>query len=1661
MVNSQKFLQIFNASPTPTSIIKIDDPAFTILRVNKAYSDMTKRKAEELIGKSLFEAFPSNPNETKPTGVEKLRQSFQKVIATQQADEIPSIRYDIKLRGDAFEQEYWKVINTPVFDENGKVEFIINSATNITEQQLSEHITNLMLNNTEDSFIYIDRDLVIHGFNELFAKNYKDIFGIEVKKGNSILDYADPERHEVIKGIYDRVFEGETVERELKQETQDGDIRYFSIRYKPALDKNDTLIGSFISLLEITGEKKATLELEEKEARFRSLVEQAGDVVVILNESGKPKYITPSVEDIFGYSQEEATKLNLRDVTHPEDLETVNTAISKAFEKPGKNISVPPVRMKLKDGSWRWFETSVTDLRHEPSVQGIVDNIRDVHEQVTTKELLASSKARYQSLIQTVNGIIWEADANSFLFRYISPQSEKILGYRPDEWVGVKDFWKNKIHPDDRKDAVKYCHQKVKDGENHTFEYRMKHSKGHYIWIRDVVTVIQDNGKPSILRGLMMDITETRKAQKELRKAEEKLRNVVEHSTNMFYQHDTKGVLNYVSPQSEKFLGYSPERSNKDWTEFITDHPINKEGERITQKAIETGKVQQPYELQLETGDGRIIWVEVNEAPLKENGEVVGIVGSLTDITDRKEYEEKLQKSLERYDYASKATRDAIYDWDIVNNDLHWGEGFKTLFGHEPGEGVYPLEKYVESVHPDDSAEALRDLEFTLQDTSMSKWSYEYRFQKADGSYAHVVENGYIVRNKDGKAVRMIGAIRDISEAKKVEIQTHLQHEVTRFFKSEDRLNSILEKLLKYLAEYERFNLAEVWLVDRNQTHLNLISNVAIDKTGKEFYKYSSDIIQFKKAEGLPGKVWQNKHKEIWENINKEKRFRRINSAKKSGLKSAYGLPLFHNEILIGVLVLASDQTVDKSQNKVEAYEVLQDFLGAEIKRKQQEEEMQLLFEGSPDILAVVAPNNKFVKVNQAFCNLLGYTEEELTSSPFEKFIHPDDLKETRQEYHENISGQQQADHFLNRYITKSGEYRWISWTSSEVFGKDNYMFAYGRDITEKAQLEQLLNQAQRMARIGGWELDLRNEELYWSPITKEIHEVEPDFEPDLETSINFYKEGESRETIINAISKAKEQGSSWDVELEIITAKGNERWVRAKAEPIFLDGKCISLFGSFQDITDRKESERELEKAYQEKETILESIGDAFFALNKNWIVTYWNKEAEHILGKSKEDIIGKNLWDEYKDAKDLAFYEQYHKAVEKQVNVYFEEYYPILDKWFEVSAYPSNSGLSVYFKDITERKVAEKELKKAYKEKETILESIDDGFFTIDHNFTVTYWNLQAERLLHTPKQEILGEHLWDVFDDAIDTLSYTNYHRALHQKTTVSFEDYYEALDKWFEVNAYPSTEGISVFFKDITERKKARRQLEELNEELKKQTEELAASNAELEQFAYVASHDLQEPLRMVSSFLTQLDKKYSDQLDEKANQYIHFAVDGAQRMRQIILDLLNYSRLNQDHDNRENTDLNKTLEDVQSLERSVIKETGAKVQVESLPTLYVNSGAIKQIFQNLLSNALKYQKSGSTPKIKISAKELDTHWKFCVEDNGIGINPEFQETIFQIFQRLHTRDQYSGTGIGLAISKKIVERHGGEIWVESEEGAGSRFYFTLEKESDTENSNNDK
>ena len=372
----------------------------------------------------------------------------------------------------------------------------------------------------------------------------------------------------------------------------------------------------------------------------------------------------------------------------------------------------------------------------------------------------------------------------------------------------------------------------------------------------------------------------------------------------------------------------------------------------------------------------------------------------------------------------------------------------------------------------------------------------------------------------------------------------------------------------------------------------------------------------------------------------------------------------------------------------------------------------------------------------------------------------------------------------------------------------------------------------------------------------------------------------------------------------------------------------------------------------------------------------------------------------------------------------------------------------------EVTERQRVEAELRESRAHLKEITDVLADGVMVVNARSRVTFMNPEAERLLGWRASELADQDSHEVL-----------HHRpggSVCQRETCAVaralgtgeihrwpEDYFLRKDGSFlpvSLVAAPIVRenlvvGSVVSFQDISERLA-------VQAALKHYADSLERSNKELEHFAYVASHDLQEPLRKIGSFTELLARKYQGRLDEKADSYIGYIVDGAQRMQILINDLLTFSRVTTKGKEFAPVDCNALLARVQQDLDLSLKESGGRLSVAELPTVMADAVQLGQVFQNLIANAIKYRAAGHPSEIAVTAQERDHDWLFSVRDRGIGIEPQHFERVFQLFQRLHTREEYSGTGIGLALCKKIVERHGGKIWLESAPGKGSTFFFTV-------------
>jgi PAS domain S-box-containing protein len=536
----------------------------------------------------------------------------------------------------------------------------------------------------------------------------------------------------------------------------------------------------------------------------------------------------------------------------------------------------------------------------------------------------------------------------------------------------------------------------------------------------------------------------------------------------------------------------------------------------------------------------------------------------------------------------------------------------------------------------------------------------------------------------------------------------------------------------------------------------------------------------------------------------------------------------------------------------------------------------------------------------------------------------------------------------------------------------------------------------------------------------------------------------------------AFKEGSVKDYPLQIRRRDGHLTPVIYNAS-VYRDeaGEVIGVFAAARDISERKRAEEAVRQVNAYNRSLIEASLDPLVTIAPDGKITDVNVATETITGYSRDALIGTDFSNYFTEPAKAR--EGYLKAFEKGS----VKDYPLEIRNKNGRMTPVNYNASVYrdeagkvigvfaaARDMTVQKRAEEAVRLAYAYNRSLIEASLDPLVTISPDGRVTDVNAATEKVTGYSRAELIGTDFSNYFTDpdkaregymqVFKEGSVTDYPLQIRRRDGHVTPVVYNASVYRDEAGRVT---GVFAAARDVTELNRA-------EEALKQQIVEVERSNAELQQFAYVASHDLQEPLRMVASYVKLLDRRYRDKLDADGVDFINYAVEGSTRMQQMINDLLAYSRVGTKGKLFEPTDLELTFKQALENLRVSIAESNAVVTHDPLPTIMADDVQILQLFQNLIGNAIKFRSADRSPAVHVSAKKKGGAWEFSVSDNGIGIEPEYFDRIFIIFNRLNTRPEYPGSGIGLAICKKIVERHGGRIWVESKPGKGSRFSFTI-------------
>lgn len=736
----------------------------------------------------------------------------------------------------------------------------------------------------------------------------------------------------------------------------------------------------------------------------------------------------------------------------------------------------------------------------------------------------------------------------------------------------------------------------------------------------------------------------------------------------------------------------------------------------------------------------------------------------------------------------------------------------------------------------------------------------------------------------------------------------------------------------------------------------------------------------------------------------------------------------------------------------------------AEEQIRRDRQDVQLILDSLPSFVYFKDTRNNILRVNQAVADALGFERNIIEGKNASEFYPADADSEFLDDLEVIKSRKAKVG-----VVKKLGD-RWLQTDKIPILnseGKVYRLIVVATDITHSRMLEEqthrsriMLEQTSRLAEVGGWEVDLTTRQAIWSDEVCRIHEVDSGYTPSLEESLDYYTD-QSGPKIKHAVWESLEKPASWDLELSMVTAKGNHRWVRAIGQSEFKDGKITRLVGSLQNITEQKKARSRLQLT---QHTVDFSIDAIFFVL-RDGSIAYSNTTASKYLNYSREQISEMKIFEFDEEMTSDDWQNRWQELKESMVLISNSVFTRSDQTQFECE-----TKLAFFEFDDQEIVVATiRDISKSHRERQLrnlLFERSNDAHLLFDESGIIECNQAAVEMLGMKDKSEVMSHHPAE-FSPEYQSDGQRSLDKSI-QMDSIAHEKGFHRFD-WIhqkqdgtefpcEVTLTPveldTGRALLVVWHDISERVEREQQLNEINSklasitsDLQKSNQLLSESNLELQQFAYVASHDLQTPLRGIAGFSEFLRDEYEGKLDETADDYIGRIVGGCQRMQQLINDLLSFSRVESKATEFTTIDLGDVFADAKALSQAEIEANDAEITAGKLPEVKGDSAQLSQLFQNLIGNAIKYR-TDQNPVVKISAV-TDEQWvTIQIEDNGIGIEPLHHDRIFQIFKRLHSQQEYPGTGIGLAVCRRIVTRHGGKIWVESNGDKGSVFKFTL-------------
>jgi PAS domain S-box-containing protein len=727
-------------------------------------------------------------------------------------------------------------------------------------------------------------------------------------------------------------------------------------------------------------------------------------------------------------------------------------------------------------------------------------------------------------------------------------------------------------------------------------------------------------------------------------------------------------------------------------------------------------------------------------------------------------------------------------------------------------------------------------------------------------------------------------------------------------------------------------------------------------------------------------------------------------------------------------------------------------------------------------------PDSESLNWSDGVFRMLGYEprEFEVNLASALTIIHEDDRNRSMA-YMQEVLTQNLEYNIRKRLIKKDGKVIWVNSKAKLHYEEESgqkKLIGVFQNITEYVQTKEKLKNVKKKNRslienLDGifWEADAQTFEiLYVSP---QVERITGYSQTECLETKNFWKDHIHPEDKRDSVQLCHEETMGLrdhSFDYRFLTKEGKTIWLNDRVKVISKNGRPSKLQGLMVDITREKEISQALKNEINLNQSLIQKLPSVFFLFTTEGKFLLWNHQLEMESGYSPEEIASMSPEDFFAPEDHETVRNHIRKVVEEGSSD-FElekvskngERTPFL---FSVSGYSYHNQNCIFGtgQNISELVESRKSNAQHIERYQIVTQATSDAIWDYDRKKDSLYWGEGFLSLFgYDPR------HIEPTFEFLLSLIHPEDRGRIL--KLIQVYISPKSTKQNWLEEYRFLKSDGTyavvldkAIFIRDesghvirvvgamqdVSKQKDIERSLKNLNQQLEKNVHDLALSNLELQQFAFVASHDLQEPLRMISSFLGLLERRYKSILDDKALEYIGFAANGANQMKKIILDLLELSRVGKVDGKKEKLDMGALIEEIKMYLRKPIQSKNAVITYENLPIISTYKTPVLQIFQNLIVNGLKYSKADVSPQITIRSRDIGQYWEFTVADNGIGIDPEYFNKIFVVFQRLHGKKDFDGSGIGLSIVKKSVGFLEGEITVRSEVGSGSEFTFTIKK-----------